>query len=134
VAERTNLDVVQRLYAAFHARDEDAIYSLLDPEIVWDMTRAEFPDPEVYLGHDGVRAFWRRWLGTWEEYRTEPEHFVAAGDRVVVLHRLVMRSKGARVAIDSRVADVFTVRDGRVVRVDAYKDRDRALREAGVPE
>jgi uncharacterized protein len=132
MATGSNLDVVQALYAAFAARDEEAIFELLDPEIVWDMTKAGFPDPEVYLGHDGVRTFWRRWLGTWEEYRTEPEHFVAAGDRIVVLHRLVMRSKGARVTIDSRVADVFTVRDGRVVRVDAYKDRDQALRDSGV--
>lgn len=131
---RSDVQVVQALYAAFDAGDEDAIYSLLDREVVWDTTKSGFPDPEVYVGHDGVRVFWRRWLGAWEYYRTEPEHFIAAPDQVVVLHRVIARSRGAQVTIDSRVADVFTARDGRVVRVETYSDCDRALREAGIPE
>jgi hypothetical protein len=39
--------------------------TFVDPEIEWDATGARdlVPDlADVYIGHEGVRTYWRRWL------------------------------------------------------------------------
>jgi ketosteroid isomerase-like protein len=36
------------------------------------------------------------------------------------------------VEVEARIAHVFTLREGRIVQVDSYEDRDDALRAAGL--
>ena len=56
-----------------------------------------------------------------------------AGDEevYVLLIQLKARGKGSGVAIDAEVANVVTMRDGRIARLEMYWDRDAALTAAG---
>ena len=70
----------------------------------------------------------------WEKIRFEPLEFVDAGERVVVVERLVGKGKGSGVEVAQTWGAVWTVRDGRVVRMElSYPDRDAALAAAGLP-
>ena len=63
----------------------------------------------------------------WEEHRIEPQEFVDAGDRVVVLQREYQRSKsGTELVIDT--ATVVDLRDGRIVRIQGYMNPAEALK------
>jgi ketosteroid isomerase-like protein len=101
------------------------------PEVEW-ITGGTPDGPllldEVYRGHEGVRRYFEDWVGAWDEYRVEPEEVIdTAADRVVVICRHGGRGKGSGVAIEQRVADVFTFRDGLAVRVQTVWDPADAL-------
>jgi ketosteroid isomerase-like protein len=71
----------------------------------------------------------------WEKFRIEAEEFIDAGDRVVVVGRLVAKGRGSGVEAESPTAQVFTVREGRVVRWEfGYADRADALKAVGLAE
>ena len=49
------------------------------------------------------------------------------GDRVVVLARYIGRGRGSGVEIHQEGAHVFELRDGKVIRLEIYASRERAL-------
>jgi ketosteroid isomerase-like protein len=51
---------------------------------------------------------------------------------VAVLADLHGRTRHDQAEIDQKAASLWTVRDGRVVRIRFYLDRDEALRDAGL--
>ena|SRR5437899_10117548 len=88
-----NVEIVQRRCEAFDRGDFETSLADLDPDIDYDLRH--FPDGRVYHGHDGVREAFRRWLGTWEDYRQQRDEFIDAGDEVVVAVREHSRGKGS---------------------------------------
>jgi uncharacterized protein len=94
----------------------------------------EFPGLEGPT-RDDAEAGSRRlleWLSPWEDWRCEAEEFVTAGDFVVVLTRYTGRGKESGVAVDTRGAHLWTMRDGKAVRLEVFSSRRRALEAAGV--
>jgi ketosteroid isomerase-like protein len=47
-----------------------------------------------------------------------PEEFLDEGDRVVVVFRFTGIGRGSGVRIDERLCHVWTIRDGRAVRME----------------
>ena len=93
------------------------------------------PDGGEYHGIDGLGAAWRDFLAAWEGFRIHAERVVAGDAGVyVLLLRLQARGKGSGVAIDADVANVVTMRDGRIARLEMHWDRDAALVAAGARE
>ena len=113
-----NVEIVRR----FLAFDVDEALTYADPDIVWNPIE-ESPTQ----GHDAVRASLERWKGEWDDYRLMPEEFVDRGDRVLVTVRLRGRGRGSGVEIDARFYDVYTLRDGKIVRMDQFTERSQAL-------
>ena len=64
-----------------------------------------------------------------EIQRFEPESFVSEGDRVVVLGNETTRFKATGKVLDMRWAHVFTVRNGKVVAFEEYKDTSALMAE-----
>ena len=118
-----NVEIVRRFLAA----DVDEGLAHADPGIVWNPVE-ELPTQ----GHDAVRASLAHWKAEWDDYKLVPEEFVDMGDRVVVTVRMRGRGRGSGVEIDGRFYDVYTLRDGKIVRMDQFTDRAEAL-EAGEP-
>ena len=54
-----------------------------------------------------------------------------AGDRVAVLIHLTAVGRGSGVEADTHYGHVWTMRDGKGIRVDGYRDREAALRSLG---
>ena len=90
------------------------------------------PDAAEYHGKAGLAAAWRDFLSAWDDFRVETERVVpGAEDVYALLIRLEGRGKGSGVDIDAKVANVVNMRDGRIVRLEMFWDRDAALAAAG---
>jgi ketosteroid isomerase-like protein len=120
-----NVEIVRR----FLRVDVDEALTYAGPDIVWNPIE-EFPTQ----GHDAVRASLARWKAEWHDYKVMPEEFVDMGDRVVVTVRLRGRGRGSGVEIDARFYDVYTLRDGKIVRMDQFTQRSEALEAVGLRE
>ena len=73
---------------------------------------------------------WRSTLSAWTDFRSTASEFLDFGDRVLVTNRIDGRGKESGAAVSADVATVFTLEDGRVVRMALYWDVDSARREA----
>ena len=129
-----NVDVVRRIYEAAAGRDSPTVLSLYDPEVELDDTRLGLVGHQrIRRGHEGLRSIFREWHEAWEEVEYDYEEIIDAGGAEVVsvvTRRGRGRSSGADVAL--RVALVWTVRGGRVVRLVWWPTREEALRSVGL--
>jgi ketosteroid isomerase-like protein len=138
---RENVQLVRRLYgelASEGSPDEfkqrltdDALSRFLDPGIEWVPMSHSLLAVESYRGFDGVRRFWGEFLSTWESYGVELVSVHDAGDQVAVVVRIVGRTH--ELEVDETQSSLLTVRDGRVVRVQAFADPEGAREAAGLP-
>lgn len=68
----------------------------------------------------------------WAEGSSEPERFISAGNRIIVFVYARFRKQGSNEWQEVRLADVYTVRAGKIVQMNAFRDREQALKWAGV--
>ena len=110
---------------AFLCAGVDEALRYADPEIVWNPIE-ELPTQ----GHAAVRASLARWKAEWDDYEVLPEAFVDSGDRVIATVRVRGRGRGSGVEIDAVFYDVYTLSDGKIVRMDQFTERSQALEAA----
>ena len=127
-----NVEIVRRGYDHYN-RTGEAEYDVLDPEVVYDVSRRTF-DPRVYHGHQGVREFLALIREQWATMRLEPQDFVDSEDTVVVSIRLVGVGKESGVETTADAAHVWTFRDGKVIRQTTFQTMAEALEAAGLRE
>ncbi len=127
-----NVDLVRRGYEYF-ARTGEADASVYGPDIEWH-SAVEDPGQEVVHGVEGVNRLIADVQEAMDDFRTEPFEFLDAGDKVVagLIHR--GRGKGSSAEVEMREWNVFLVREGRIVSVHEYREREDALEAAGLSE
>jgi ketosteroid isomerase-like protein len=106
-----------------------AIEPMLDPELecagVWQ-------EGKTYRGLDGFRELWLDWLEPWATYHTTVEELIDLDDRVVAFGRDRATREDSERTFDLVSGSIWQFRDGRLVRAEFFRDRDEALRAAGV--
>jgi ketosteroid isomerase-like protein len=129
-----NLELVRRAYA--HTQATGEAYAVgFAPEFVWDMSKYEgWPEQQRYEGVGGAQRFLDDWTGAWDDWEMAIEEIRDAGDKVVVVVRQWGRARTTGMALDMVFAQTWTIRDGRLTRMDMYSDLSEALRSAGVEE
>jgi ketosteroid isomerase-like protein len=91
------------------------------------------PEGGEYHGLEGLGFAWRNFLSAWEDFRIEAERVVPGREGLyVLLMRNIGRGKGSGLEIDADVANLVTVREGKIARLEMFWDRDAALHAAGV--
>lgn len=131
-AEQTQaIAALREAYAAFNRGDIDAAVKSLDEHIEWSEP-AEFPGGGTYHGREGAKRYLAQSRAAWAEVVSEPEQFIVHGDQVVVFVHARVRAKGNNDWQDVKLADVYTFRDGKAIRMQAFADRQQALRSVGV--
>jgi uncharacterized protein len=125
---------MRRVIEAWNRKEQESVMPLFDPDVITDATR-RLMNPKTYTGIEGVRAMLADRDEVWEEFRFEPDEFLDAGDRVLVIGRWVGKGRGSGVEVVQPIAHIFTLRDGRIVRSElGYSDRGAALKAAGLSE
>jgi len=77
-------------------------------------------------------------LSAWDEVRVEADEYRAIDEeRMLVLDHRSGRGRTSGLEVEqmgSRAATLFQIRDGKVVKLVLYWDRDRALADLGLRE
>jgi ketosteroid isomerase-like protein len=106
-----------------------ALEAFIDPEVE---SVANWMGGTKYVGVEGFRRLWLDWLEPWTSYYTQVDELIDAGDRVLAL----IRDHGQRADTDAEIeltaSSVWEIRDGKIVRVAFYTDRDDAFEAAGM--
>lgn len=126
---KTMSDKLKRAYAAFsRGAIEEAVDAIeADSEIVWTEP-GEFYAGGTYHGRAGVIEYLTKSYEASERVESLPEEIIEAGDKIVVFVHFQAWPKGGGQMREGHIADVYTVRDGRIVRMQAYSDPAEARR------
>ena len=125
MASSHNIDIVRNVYEALGRDDVEAAIAAIDPAV--EIYDHDIPDAGEYRGLDGLAAWRADWERSWESWRWEPEEFIDAGDRVVAILRVHARGRESGVEVERLDGAVWTLRDGKGVRVDYYGSSEEAL-------
>jgi ketosteroid isomerase-like protein len=129
-----NLEVLRRLNEAFNRRDVDGAMQYLDPEVELH-PGVQVPDEESrYLGRDGLRDWFLSATEPWEMILVEHRELIdRPGDRVLAVERWTFRGRDG-IELELELPNVYTFRDGLIVRIDGFTDRVEALEAVGLRE
>ncbi|MGW3041024.1 nuclear transport factor 2 family protein [Kitasatospora sp. NPDC001159] len=125
-ADRTDPDValVLAAYDAYARGDIDAAVADLHPDVDW-VEPEDFPNGGPHHGADAVHEYLSASYAMWSELHSEPVAY-RSGEHVVIVHHVHgVLADGNPSGITA--ADVFTVRDGRIVSMHAYADPSEVL-------
>ena len=124
-----DVEIVRRHVEAF-GRNAAKALSFLDPYVVWDTSRVGGADPAY--GLEGVAQAARRYLGAFKEYAFEAERLSDLGSGwVVAAVNESGRGKGSGVPVRRSFVALYTLLDGKIVRITNFPGEDEALKGAG---
>jgi ketosteroid isomerase-like protein len=130
---REEVEVVRRMYEAFHAGDADAALSHFHPSVLVDASRAR-PDLAVGKGIEYVNSTVTSWMSSFEEWREEIEEMRDLGSRVLVLSVQRGRGKGSGADVEARYGLLYDVHGGKITGMRMYRDVAEALEAAGAQD
>jgi ketosteroid isomerase-like protein len=123
-----NVEIVRLIFDAWLRGDMAT--DKLDPEITM-IESSTIPGATSAYGIDAVRRYMASFANYWDEIRFEPQEYIDAGERVIVVARLVGRGKASGVDVNRVWAYVWTLRDGKALRMEGFANRDEALKAVG---
>jgi ketosteroid isomerase-like protein len=128
-----NIDVIRRMTAALDRADWDGVFAEISPDFEWE-TDPRHPKAGVYRGHEAFRRFMEDLEDPFEQTVTEFEEVFARADQVVAFVKIRRRLGGSNVEIEIRIGELYTFREGTLVRGQAFAEREKALEAAGLSE
>lgn len=128
-----NVELVRQTIEVANRRDLDLIDDLATADYEWHNS-PELPGGGVHQGREAVKAHVREYLDMWETYTLEEKRVIDAGEQVVQLCQLHATGKGSGVTLDTPIAYVHTLRDGKFARTMAFVHHAEALEAAGLRE
>ena len=128
--DHPHVELVLRLYDAFAAVDLDAILEIVGPEIHISQTD-QLPWGGEYDGYEGLATFFGRLRDAITSQVTPHAVYAAGADRVVQAGKTAGTVNATGAAFDVDELHLLTVRDGKVVRFEAYIDTPAMLAALG---
>jgi ketosteroid isomerase-like protein len=126
-----NLEIIRRALEHFD-RTGEPDWDQIDSDVeVYDH---DIPDAGIYRGHKGYAAWLADWGEAWSDFSIESERSIDAADKVVFLFQITAKGRGSGIQVKRRDAMVFTLRDGKTVRLDYYNNEAEALEAVGLSE
>jgi ketosteroid isomerase-like protein len=130
---KENVETVRRGYELYAAGDLEGVAALFS-------TDAELADAGG-LGVAGTAAGTRHGpegfiraneevLEAFDDYSVEPEDFIDAGESVVVPVRISGRGRASGAMLETRLAHLWVLRDGKAIRGEVYRTTEEALEAA----
>jgi uncharacterized protein len=129
-----NVDVVRRAWEASQRHDNEAALALYDPTVEIDTTERGELDAGAYRGLEGVQDFFRNWLSSFGDFRSEVEEWIDAGDQVIAMVHSYGRGRRSGVPVDMLEAHLWTVLNGKLKRLQVFATKAQALEAAGLSE
>jgi ketosteroid isomerase-like protein len=122
----SNVDLIRPIYDEWGRGNWRPNFEIYHPRMEWGWSD-DFPGlAGVYEDPADPNPRLHAWLSEWEDWRAEADEFLEFGDHVV-LASYRGKGKGSGVEIHQQGAHVFQLRDGKVVRLEIFANRSKAI-------
>ena len=116
-------------FAAHNRGDLDALVELYDPEAVFETLLLG-----THHGNEAIRLIYEENQKTMSGYDVVPVELIDVDDKVVAVVQAVGAGSTSEISVDDGFAFVFTFKANRIVREQAFRNREEALEAAGLSE
>ncbi len=134
---RENVELVRRIFEAVNRGDMEGAFALADPPPEFEFVPSGVLIPDlsgVQRGPEGLRRVQEGFLAAFDDVHLAVHELIDAEDQVFGSYAIQGRGRHSGAETSWDVWNVWTVRDGRVVRWQGFTDRDAALDAAGLSE
>jgi ketosteroid isomerase-like protein len=128
-----NVETVRAAIDALNRGDMGAALAGAAPGFEFDFSRAVGPTQHGVYGLDQMQHFWDELSELWDSLRIAADEFIEVGEHVVTPLTNHFWGRGG-IEVQARPALVWTIRDGAIVRVSMYQEREDALEAVGLAE
>ena len=142
-----NVEVVRRFYESLNrwlasywsdpeqpleqSPELEQVFDQLDPDAEWDWLFSV----ETFRGREQLLQALADYLETVGDWRVEVEELIdGSRDRVLGIGRVVAQGKGSGAPVLQLIFSAFTLRNGKVARIEDHTERAKALETAGLRE
>jgi ketosteroid isomerase-like protein len=126
-----NVELVRRSFSALAHGGVDAATEFWHPEINWRAIEGAPDDVGEMDGVEAARRYVQDWYDMFDDFTSEIEELCdVADDQVVAVIHNAGRAKRSGIPTELRYAALYTIRDGKMVRVREYATRAEALNAA----
>ena len=124
----THDEVIQIAYEAWSRRDIDALLEVVHEDSEARPILGANLGVSVYRGKEGLREWFRDLHQEWETFESRVTRVEEHGDRALCTLHLHARGRVSGIEIDSELYHLLEFRDGLIWRLEAFQDRDAAVR------
>ena len=125
-----DVETIRRAWATFLREGIEATLDVWAEDCVFE-DLADMPDARVHVGHAGVVEANRNFTEAWGDLVFQPLDFIDAGEgRVIAVTALRGSGGGSGAPLETTIAWLYEMRDGKIARSRAFASRDLALEAA----
>ena len=133
-----NVEVVRSAHAAFSRGDLDGVLAECQADVSYRAAITQEIEGHAgdFVGHEGIRRWWSDLHDLYDGLHTDVVEVRDLGERVVVVYVIQGRARGSGLVFEDgqTLAQVVTLRDGKITRHRSFHDRAEALEAAGLSE
>jgi len=129
-----NVNIVRSGFSALARGDFESFFSVLDEGVEW-VNPPYAVEPGTRRGTAEFRGALGRMRATWGDIRLKVEEVVEAGETaVVVTGRWTGEGAASGIKLENTFSSLLTLRNGKVVRYEWFREKAEALKSAGLSE
>ena len=128
---RENVERIKAVFAAHNRGDIDALVEVYHPEAVFETLLLG-----THHGNEAIRLIYEENQKTLSGYDVVPVELIDTADQVVAVAQVTGVGPASEIAMEDRdqFAFLFTIKNGRIVREQAFRNRPEALEAAGLKD
>ena len=118
---KQNKQLVMQAYQCYNDQDIKGVLALTDDKVEWVSPESAYiPFAGNHHGKEQVAQFFEKLAHAQDVVTFEPQNFIAEGDKVAVTGLATWRVKATGQTYDSPWVHVFTIRDGKITRLEQH--------------
>jgi ketosteroid isomerase-like protein len=121
-------ETIYTAYEAWSRRDIDALLKVVHPDAEARPILGANIGASVYVGRDGLRQWFKDLHQEWESFQTRVTRIEERGDRALLTIDVHARGRASGVVIEGELYHLVELRHGLILRLEAFRDRDAALK------
>jgi uncharacterized protein len=104
------------------------------PDFVGEVPPALSAEPDTYRGHPGIRRYFESFQDVMDDIHFQAEQLWDTGESVVADVRVTAKGRQTGIPVEQRIAQVWTLRDGKAISVRTYASQAEALAAVGLAQ
>ena len=129
-----NVEVIRSLTEMSNAGDIEGVLPLIHPDLELFPPEDEPEAKAVYRGRGGYREYSLYWIDTFDQWQTEVDEYIDAGEYVVVVGRVYATGRASGAQVEDSATWVWRLRDRMAIESREYRTKEEALEAAGLSE